>query len=142
MFQHILLPLDLSEDHRRTVNVGADLAHRHRARLTLLHVIEEIAGAASDDAELGGFYSRLEERARERMATEEERLATKRDLVVDAAIVVGKRAEQIIGFAADQGVDLIVMSSRRLARDQAPVTWPTISHQVALVAPVSTLLVR
>ena len=60
----------------------------------------------------------------------------------DYAIAYGKRTEEIVRCAGETGVDLIIMSSRKLDPDAPMQPWPTISHKVAVFAPCPVLLVR
>jgi nucleotide-binding universal stress UspA family protein len=58
MFKRILVPLDLSGRHERTIDTACDLAQLHHAQVTLLHVVQQIPDVAA--AELRGFYRRME----------------------------------------------------------------------------------
>jgi hypothetical protein len=62
MFRNILLPLDLTDRHQQALDVSAELAGRGAAAITLLHVIETIAGLSPSEEK--DFYGRLERVAR------------------------------------------------------------------------------
>ena len=141
MFRHVLLPVDLTEKCRSAVEVGAELAQLAGARLTLLHVIEPIADAGDDD-DVADFYRELETRAHERLEALRGELAA-RSFTVDAHVTVADRAEEIVRFADETAVDLVVMTSRRLDPAAPPSSaWPTGSHRVALLSHLPVLLVR
>lgn len=144
MFRHVLVPVDLGDGNRASLAMAAALtrcpapgaAAPDEARLTLLHVIETIEHVPFDD--LRDFYARLEEKARQGLAE----LAGEAPGPPPAQrIVFGKRAPAIVEFAAAEGCDLVVLGSRPVD-PQRPGAWATISHQVALMAPCTVLLVR
>lgn len=144
IYRHILVPLDLAsverDEHRRaTVDRVGELASVGDPRVTLLHVIESIEGG--DDEETREFYAKLEKRAEKALRAARDRLG---EFGVDAEIATcyGKRGPEIVGWAAQNDADLIVMGSRPVSPEIASRSWPTVSHQVALMAGVDVLLVR
>ncbi len=139
MFKHILIPLDFTEKNDPAIAIAREMASSAGSRLTLLHVIEAIEGAA--DQEMQEFYQALEGRARRSLARLQLDLA-KQQLEAETAIVFGQRTEEIVRFAAEGAVDLIVMSSRKLDPGSPMQPWPTISHKVAVFSPCPVLLVR
>jgi nucleotide-binding universal stress UspA family protein len=73
MFQHILLPVDLSDRNLDAIETAGELAAVGGGRVTLVHVIETIEDSGPE--EFAGFYRRLEEKAAARLAPWVERLA-------------------------------------------------------------------
>ena len=139
MFHHILIPTDLSDRATQAVDMARDLGQPAGARLTLLHVIETISGAGFD--EFRSFYRELEGRAFEFLAT----LASRSDgsgLEVARTVVYGKPAEEIVRFAADKQVDLIVLASHQVDLSQPGHGWSTLSYKVGVLAPCPVLLVK
>lgn len=57
MFQRILVPTDLTDESRQSLNLALALASPTGARVILLHVIERIPNL--DDQELRTFYDQL-----------------------------------------------------------------------------------
>src|SRR5262249_61133345 len=47
VFKRILVPLDLSARNRRTIDTARELARLHGARVTLLHVVQQIPDLAA-----------------------------------------------------------------------------------------------
>ncbi len=139
MFKHILLPLDFTEKNDPAVAAVKELAATMQARVSLLHVIKAIEGVA--DQEMEEFYEMLEGRARMALTRLQTDLGRER-IEADYAIAYGKRTEEIVRCAGETGVDLIIMSSRKLDPDAPMQPWPTISHKVAVFAPCPVLLVR
>ena len=138
-FQHILVPVDFSAANREALEIVFELATRNHARVTLLHVIETLD--VEEEGEVKEFYDRLEQRARREFEPLQQRFADA-ELNVHAAIALGKRARQIVEYAADHGADLIVMSSHLIDADHPLQSLATISYQVSIAAPCSVLLVK
>ena len=65
MFRRILVPTDLTDRTVKALDVAASIAKSDQGRVTVLHVIETIAGANFD--ELSPFYRKLEERAQKQL---------------------------------------------------------------------------
>lgn len=139
MFEHILIPLDFTAKNDAALETAERIAAPDASRITLLHVIEELSGPA--DAETRAFYRKLERRAEENL-TRQVAAIRRAGLVCEGVVERGKRAPAIVEYAVENGVDLILLSSRPLAPERAPHPWPTISQQVALISPVAVLLVR
>ncbi len=139
MFEHILIPLDFTEKNDPAIAMAEQVATPGQSRMSLLHVIEAIAGV--DHQEMTDFYEMLESRARTALGRLQTDLAN-REIDAEYAIAFGKRPEEIVCYAEESGVDLIIMSSRRLDRESRRHPWPTISHHVAVFSPCPVLLVR
>ena len=139
MFRNVLLPLDLSPAHDRILEAAADLGELHDAQLCMLHVIEEVPGL--DESEMADFYEGLRQRAKDLLEEHAQRLEG-RGLRVRQEIRVGKRGREILACAEDEDIDLIMLTSRAANPDLPGWGVGTISHQIALVAPCSVLLVR
>ena len=139
MFHHILVPTDLSGQTDRAVDMARDLGNAAGTKVTLFHVIETIPGA--DYEEFRSFYRELEGRASGHLAT----LASRFDgscVQVERAVVYGKPAEEIIGFAVDHQVDLILLASHKVDLSRPGTGWGTLSYKVGVLAPCSVLLVK
>jgi nucleotide-binding universal stress UspA family protein len=137
LFRHILVPTDLTERTEKALQLAGRLAVSDTSRITLLHVIETIDRVRFD--ELKSFYERLERKARAAM-TRFARRATARQ--VESALVYGRRAEEIVNFAAANAVDLIVLASHRVKPSRVNRDWGTISYKVGILAQCPVLLVK
>lgn len=139
MFQHLLLPLDLTNRHGRAIEMAIDLARHHNGRVTLLHVIESIAGWA--DEEVDEFYKRIEKSAQEHLdrygATLDER-----GIPWHARVITGNRVEEIAKYAEDNAVDLIILSAPRIDPENPSGGWASLSWKVSFLAPCPVLLVK
>ena len=102
--QHILYPTDFSQESTEAVPFAVSLAKQHGAKLTLLHVVEQFEGEAVADGTR--LVSALDGRLKELLADE---AATGN---AEFKIETGPIDETILGIAADQGADLIVLGLR------------------------------
>ncbi len=138
-FQRILLPVDFTPKNDSAVEVARELATQYDATLSLIHVIETIN--LPEDDELRSFYAELEKRSRSQLNA----LARRFDETktpVDQEVRFGHRAEEIVRFASEQAIDLIVMSSHPIDKESAVRSWNTLSYQVSLLCPCPILLVK
>ena len=139
MFDRILLPIDLTEQSQKSVAAVLELIEASGGTVTLLHVIETIADV--DFEEMQDFYRRLERKA---SATLEQLARPLADAgcEVERQVVYGQRVREIVLFASEHDVDLIVMSSRGLDPQSPATAWTSISHQVAILASCPVLLLK
>jgi universal stress protein A len=140
MFNHILIPVDFSEQTLATVHLAQRMASLDGGHLTLLHVIELIADS-SPEGELKGFYKELEAQAQrkfEALLAE----ATEDGYHIASTIRYGNRVEEILAYADENNVNLIVMLSHKIDPADPTQHWGTISQKIGLLAQCPVLLVR
>jgi nucleotide-binding universal stress UspA family protein len=119
--------------------MARDMGRATGARITLFHVIETLSGATYDEFE--SFYRELEGRASSHLAS----LASGFEgsgLEVAQTVVYGKPAEEIVRFAVDTQVDLIVLASHRVDPSRPGHGWGTLSYRIGVLAPCPVLLVK
>jgi nucleotide-binding universal stress UspA family protein len=136
-FRHILVPTDLTERTEKALQLAGTLAASDACRITLVHVIETIDGMQFE--ELKPFYDRLERKARSAMTGLIRRAPAKH---AEGVVVYGRRAEEIVGFAEANDVDLIVLASHRVNPSMVNRDWGTISYKVGILAQCPVLLVK
>ncbi|MGH9176137.1 MAG: universal stress protein [Vicinamibacterales bacterium] len=139
MFHHILIPTDLSDRTIGTVDMARDVVRGARARITLFHVIETLSGA--DFKEFEAFYRELDDRAAKHLSSLASRLAGS-DLTLATTTVYGRPAEEIVTFAVDNQVDLIMLASHKVDPSAPGRGWGTLSHKIGVLAPCAVLLVK
>ena len=139
MFRHILIPTDLSGRSSEAVDMARDLAKAPGARITLFHVIETVSGADFD--EFGAFYKEIEDRAFAHLTALASRFQGS-GLDVVKTVVYGHSAEEIIRFAVEKEVDLIVLASHRVDLSRPGYGWSTLSYKIGVLAPCPVLLVK
>ena len=138
MFHNILVPVDLTDKNVAAVEVAKDIAFQSDGAVALLHVIETLDVPAD---ELRGFYEGLAQKAEQKLKDFSSVLDTS-GVTCEWHVVYGKRVSEVIAFANDKGHDLIVMKSHRLNTDRPGEGVFTISHQVAMAADMSVLIVK
>ena len=139
MFKQILVPVDFSEQNKLALSMALDLGKMSGGEVHLLHVIKVIEGDSFD--EFADFYGKLEAQAQTRMDKLLTAVSTK-EVVVEPHIVVGHRVQEILLFAEDNDVDLILMNSHKIDPDNPDEGWGTISQKVGILAQCPILLVK
>ncbi|MFC1884387.1 universal stress protein [Thermodesulfobacteriota bacterium] len=138
MFKNILVPTDLSDKSKKAMDIAVSVSSKGGEAVTLLHVIEAIEG---DDDDFQDFYERLRKRAKKEM----DKIAAKYesdDIVIDKAISVGRRVPEIVRFANDHAIDLIILSSHRIENFETGEGWATISYKVGILAGCPVMMVK
>jgi universal stress protein A len=139
MFKHILLPTDLTDRNRKAMEIAIKMAQEDRAGITLLHVIETIEDANTEDFQK--FYKQLGARAGKKM---DKMVREYQDTKVpmEKLILYGGRVTEILSFAAAHDIDLIIMSSHKLDVENVTEGWGTISFKVGVLSECPVMLVK
>jgi nucleotide-binding universal stress UspA family protein len=139
MYRNILIPVDLSRKGAVAVAAATDVADPTEASITLLHVIETLQDVEYDELET--FYRRIKEKAEKTLGSWTDELSA-RGFEAGAEIVFGRRGPEILRYADERNVDLIVMTSQALDREHPGEGFGTLSHQLAALSRCSVLLAR
>lgn len=139
MYDKILIPVDLSSANEAVFATARELCDPDRTDITLLHVIETLQD--DEPGEMDDFYEELRAEADEKMKNWAAQIAED-GFEVQAAITYGERGPEITRVAEENDVDLIVQRSHTVSRDDENPNVGSVSHQVAIFAPCSVLLVR
>ncbi|TCT04554.1 nucleotide-binding universal stress UspA family protein [Tepidamorphus gemmatus] len=146
MFRKILLPVDGSEPAMRALRVGADVAGRYGAALTVLCVYRHHGPLESSlsmvrpsdpvppDRALSDFAHEVVQAA----AAELDRLGA---VNVHTVVKRGHPARTIVAYARDNAIDLIVLGSRGLG-DVEGFLLGSVSHKVTSLADCPCLTVK
>ena len=141
----ILVPVDFSPHAERAFGYATALARRLGAELTLVHVVEDpyATGAWGADAYLPNSAELLQEvivsAGRELTTWTEREAAT--GLTVKTAVIPGRPAQSIIGHAASEGSDLIVMGTHGRT-GLAHAVMGSVAERVLRKAPCPVLTIR
>ncbi len=123
----ILYPTDLSENARYAFGYAVSLANRYDAKITVLHVVEELSSFARSMVEEIMGEKRWSETIKEKETEVLSSLKTRLEefctdvlreepgcpFMVDKAIVVsGHPVDQIVRYTAELDVDLVILGSR------------------------------
>lgn len=140
MFRHLLVPTDFTEKSLKAVSIAMELVSgKEGAQVSLLHVIEMIEHASYE--EFRAFYEKLERLAEKEMEALIRPYADS-PIPIRQDVVLGKRVPEILRFAEESAVDLIILSSHKVDKPQRGEGWGTISYKVALLAPCPVLMVK
>lgn len=139
MFRSILIPVDLSERNRRALDFSVNLAILSHAKITLLHVIELINDTNFE--EFADFYTTLHHQAEEKLRS---LIAPHRDttIVITTQVTYGDRTREILRFAEEEGIDLIVLNSRQIDPAAPTQGWGSISHKIGILAQCPVMLMK
>ncbi len=139
MFHHILVPVDFTPKNRKALEITLQMAESNKPSVSLLHVVEVIEDTTFE--EFGDFYAGLQKRAEKKMAGQIT-FCRNRGVEVTDKIVFGNRVQEILKYADEAGVDLIVMSSHKLELEEPSRDWGTISYKVGILSQCPVLLVK
>jgi nucleotide-binding universal stress UspA family protein len=139
VFKKILVPVDLSDTHQQAIEIAARLAGEGDGQVTLLHVVEVIPGLWVDEER--DFYDRIEAAARDHLGRLGRRLE---DMHVPRReeIIFGNRAEEIVRYAMETEIDLIVLTSHRIDLKNPGAGWGTLSYKIGILSQCPVLLVK
>jgi len=138
-YSKILVCLDLSEGSEVIAERAQCIARRYGASLTLLHVVEYVPVEPMGEALLPAVQieGELVERANKRI----EELATKLGLApCDRVVQTGNIKADVVRFAQERGIDLIVLGSRE--RHGVSILFNFTEDTVLHAAPCDVLAVR
>lgn len=109
-YRHILLATDLAEDTASVAERAGTLANSNGARLTIMHVMEPLvlAYGAEVPVNMGALQQEITRQAGERLQALAARLGA---TAADCRLVTGTIEKEVLRFAGEEGVDLIVLGS-------------------------------
>jgi nucleotide-binding universal stress UspA family protein len=139
VFEKILVPMDLSEKQQQVIEVAINLAGHEHGEVTLLHIIEVIAGLSFEEEH--AFYSRLETAARDHLNQYGDVLS-KHKVGWGMEVRYGSRAEEIVRYAEEVASDLIILRSHRIDPGAPGAGWGTLSYKVGILSSRPVLLVK
>lgn len=144
MFQHILVPVDFTEKNRRALDIAINLAQIGAGTVSMLHVIELIVDTPVEEFQT--FYATLEEQATQKIqalvAQYTGGLNSDKPVQLEPKITYGNRVQEIIRFAEEQSVDLIVINSHKIEWNEPTQGLGTISYKVSILADCPVLLIK
>ena len=138
MFRKILLPLDLSDRHRRAVDIAAGLAKQSDGEVVLLHVIEVIPGVPLEEEK--AFYGRLAKMAQTHLEAVARRLS-ERKVRCQSKTLYGHRAIEVARQADALAADLIVLTAPQVDAGN-PTGWGSLSWKIGVLCRCAVLLVK
>ena len=150
MIIKILVAIDGSRSAEKAVALASDIAQKYGAKVLLLYVVTEAAGANIPEhmrtsAEMENVKvttAGLLRAIGQEILKEAQEIARGHGVEqVEALIEIGDPAQRIIAAAKDRGVDLIAIGQRGLG-DAAALLLGSVSHKVVQLAECPCLTVK
>ena len=139
----VLVPTDFSDSARNALRYGVSFAREYGAELVLLHVVENLTvGYASDlfPVPMAEVFQEISGYAKTELAKLAGE-AKERDVRVTELVAQGKPSAEIIRYAAENAVDMIVLGTHGKGMlDQA--LFGSTTERVVRRAPCPVLTVR
>jgi nucleotide-binding universal stress UspA family protein len=115
MYKRILVAVDGSEQSLKALKHAVELAKKHKSEIRVISVIEELKLPFGAEYSLWANESH-QELIRNSIECLNEELSNIREkepgIVIDAQIIEGNPADEIISFSEAENVDLIVMGKK------------------------------
>ncbi len=110
MYERILLPTDGSEHTKRATEHAIDIAKTRGATLHVFSVVDDRAFLVLDEDKVDDVRGELEENALDAIAEAVE-VADQEGIETASDVAVGNPANCIVDYAAENGIDLVVMGT-------------------------------
>ena len=141
-FQHILIPVDSTTRNNAATDIAFELAVQNKAAVSILHVVQAIdTDGEVPDEETTAFYDQIRSRAEAEMERMSQRFI-EAELRCEVKVRIGDRLREIVEFAVQHRVDLIVMTSHRIDPAHPAESWATLSYKVSVICDCPILLVK
>ena len=139
MFKNILVPTDFSVKSSHALEIATNIALLGYGNVYVLHVIKTMPNSTFQEFE--DFYQKLEKQAEKEMT---DLLVPYKEsqINIEWAVVFGNRVQEILRFAEDHQIDLIVMNSHKIDPKSPVQGWGTISYKVGVLANCPIMLVK
>ncbi|HMT94934.1 universal stress protein [uncultured Thiothrix sp.] len=112
-YQHILVPIDFSPVSKRSINRAQELATQYQARLTILHIVEDVPLSVTAFGDVGAIYltpaSQEQQTNSDRVKLADLAQEMNLDASVKLEVVEGYPNSSITTYAEENQVDLIVI---------------------------------
>lgn len=140
--QHILVPLDFSEQSQHVLDYAIDLADKLEARLTVLHVIQRPVFGPGMGMEpvYGAYMEQAEPIANQNVSNAVEHVR-EAGVACEGEVDAGTPFQQIVDMAVNKQVDLIVIGAHGHT-GLAHLLLGSVAERVIRLAPCPVLVVR
>ncbi|SMO81922.1 universal stress protein [Halorubrum cibi] len=141
MYDDVLIPTDGSEGVERSLEHAIPLAIHHDATVHALYVVDRrVANASSGDLH-DEIVDDLETQGEEAVAAVAER-AEEAGLDVETSVIHGTPDTEIVGYAEEAGIDVIVMSPEGKSPRERIRSLGSVSDRVTDDATVPVFLIK
>ncbi|MCF6337312.1 MAG: universal stress protein [Gammaproteobacteria bacterium] len=139
-YQHILCAVDLSAENVAVFSRAVELAEHYHAQLSLLHVVEYIPVDLANELVLPEQQEIVQQLITQAEKTLTNLVGKSTHIQVKSLVVQGSIKSEIIEYAKDTGVDLIVIG--RHGRHGLSRLLGSVANAVQHHAPCDILTVR
>ncbi|MDX1662403.1 MAG: universal stress protein [Candidatus Promineifilaceae bacterium] len=141
MFQKIILPLDGSTLAEVVLPHAVAVVQAAEASLTLIRVLEPHDSAVESATATDPVNWHLRKAEAQSYLQSVQRRFADAGVAVETVLLEGRAAEQVLAYAREQGVDLIMLSSHGKS---GPSGWniSSVVQKIILRAPASVMVVR
>ncbi|WP_298610422.1 universal stress protein [uncultured Thiothrix sp.] len=112
-YQHILVPVDFSPVSKRSINRAQELATQYQARLTILHIVEDVPLSVTAFGDVGAIYltpaNQEQQTHSDRVKLADLAKEMNLDSSVKLEVIEGYATSSITTYAEENQVDLIVI---------------------------------
>ena len=142
MIQKILVPIDGSDHSRKVIELASDIASRYKAEVYIVHVVSPLDRTHELADNLLKEVEKNYQDFAQRIIDEAEREFKKKGVEnYQSAILRGDPGQEILQFAKENGVDMIVMGSRGAGAADM-LMFGSVSHKVCHLCECSCITVK
>jgi nucleotide-binding universal stress UspA family protein len=142
LIQRILVPIDGSDHSRKVIELASDIASRYKAEVHIVHVVSPLDRAHELADNLLKEVEKNYQDFAQTIIDEAEREFKKKDVEsYQSAILRGDPAQEILQFAEENGVDMIVMGSRGAGAADM-LMFGSVSHKVCHLCECTCITVK
>ena len=142
MIQRILIPIDGSDHSRKVIELASDIASKYKAKVHIVHVVSPLHHQYQiQDALMQEVEKNYQEFAQRIIDEAENEVKKKGVESYESTILRGDPAQEILQFAQENGVDMIVMGSRGAGAADM-LMFGSVSHKVCHLCECTCITVK
>lgn len=142
MIQKILVPIDGSDHARKAIEFASDIASKYKAEVHIVHVVSPLDRAHElADNLLKEVEKNYQEFAQKIIDEAKKEFKKKGVESYQSAILRGDPAQEILQFAKENSIDLIILGSRG-AGTADMLMFGSVSHKVCHLSDCTCLTVK
>ncbi len=142
MIQKILVPIDGSDHARKAIEFASDIASKYKAEVHIVHVFSPLHHQYEIQDTIMQEVEKNYQKFAERIIEEAEREVKKKGVEsYHSAILRGDPAQEILRFAKENRIDLIILGSRG-AGTADMLMFGSVSHKVCHLSDCTCLTVK
>jgi nucleotide-binding universal stress UspA family protein len=142
LIQRILIPIDGSDHSRKVIELASDIASRYKAKVHIVHVFSPLHHQYQIQDALMQEVEKNYQKFAERIIEEAENEVKKKGVEsYQSAILRGDPAQEILQFAKENSIDLIILGSHGAGAADI-LMFGSVSHKVSHLARCTCITVK